>query len=230
MKRFRWALASTCISWLLAAPPAAAGGKDEARRPTLVEAEYEVARESGVYLVVQPQRRAVAVRSRGLTLESIPVGTVALLQYRPTLGEEPEALQAPVFFTVSEDPEATHRKLIAPSELRPYPDPAEEEAPAEEENAELPVSTAPAAAEPLPTPPSAYRIDLEDGWQLYVGQEVPSTGFWRRLVYALQDGWQHLLGREPEAPRLLVVAADVSQAQKLHHLFRSGTRILFDPS
>jgi hypothetical protein len=235
-RRSRWALASICTRVLLGgavaaalAPSAGAGGKDQAvRAPTLLEVELEEAKKAGVYLVLQPARSTLAVRSRGVTLEEMSLKAVSLLAYRSVRGvEEGQAAEQPVFWTVAEDPEATHRKLIAPTELRPYPD---EEAEAEEENAELPVSTAPAVAEPLPTPPAAYRIDLDPGWQLLVAQEVPGTDLWSRLVYAVRDGWSRLLGRPSQTPLLLVLAAEASEAQKMHHFFRSGTRILYDPS
>lgn len=212
---------------LLAAPAFAAKKEKEPPAPkTALEAEFAVAQTIDLYLVLRPAAKALEVRSRGTVLATVPVAAVEVLRYRAPRGVTTQPAAVPTFFwTVSEDVDLSHRKLIAPEELRPYP---EENAAQEEEHAQLPVSTAPAKAEPLPEPPAEYRIALDQGWQLWVRGEVPPTDLKSRLTYAFHEGWGRLRGREPETRDQLVVAVSPADAKRLHHLFRAGTRIFFD--
>lgn len=196
---------------------------------TLLEAEYESAKDIDLYLVLRLTARRLEVRARGITLESIPFESTGVLRYREPSSSPRAESQVPTFYwTVAEDSDGSHRKLIAPAELRPYP---EEDAEEEEQDAQLPVATAPAGAvATLPTPPTDYTIALDGGWQLWVTNHPPKTDLWSRLRYALRDGWARLRQHPLEAADRVVIVLPSEEAQRIQHLFRAGTRILLDSS
>ena len=71
-----------------------------------------------------------------------------------------------------------------------------------------------------------------DWWwiqSVYVTAEAPQSSFFRRLVASVRDGWQRLRGEEPQHPSLITMVVAPAGAQRLHHLFRSGTEILVLP-
>ncbi|HSG64375.1 MAG TPA: hypothetical protein VLD39_05215, partial [Gammaproteobacteria bacterium] len=74
--------------------------------------------------------------------------------------------------------------------------------------------------------PTTYRVRLDVGWQLLVTSEPPELGFVRRLAAAVRDGWQRLRGEEPSHPPLIALVVAPDDARRLHHIFRTGTRIL----
>ncbi len=195
---------------------------------TFLEAEYESAKQLDLYLVLRPAVPALEVRARGVTLSSIPLESAQVLRFRsPSPDWVPS--QLPTFFwTVAEDSDGSHRRVIAPAELRPYP---EEDAAEEEQAAQLPVATAPAGAvATMPTPPTDYTIALDGGWQLWVTNIAPKTDLVSRLRYALRDGWARLRGQPLEAVDRVVLVLPPADAQRIQHLFRAGTRILIEPS
>ncbi|HEX4954295.1 MAG TPA: hypothetical protein VF017_12965 [Thermoanaerobaculia bacterium] len=200
-------------------------GKEEPQAPPghRIEAEYSQARDKGVYLMLRPRTRELQVRSRGIVLESVALTDVSFLRYRPALGDAHLEAQLPVLWTVAQDVDISHRKVIAPTELRPYPEEGQEE---EEQNTQIAVP--PDQGEPLPTPPPSYLIRLDDGWQILVAQEVPARGWKKRILAALQDGWNRLRGEQIETSDLVVLATSPEHAQRIHHLFRAGMQILLD--
>ncbi len=228
-----WALAFISSSLVagVAAFTLAAGaakgsrGKEEPKAPPdhRIEAEYAEARGKGVYLVLRPLARELQVRSRGIVLESVALSEVTFLRYRPAVGEAHLEAELPVLWRVAQDVDVSHRKVIAPTELRPYPEEGQEE---EEQNTQIAVP--PAQGEPLPTPPASYLIRLDGGWQILVAQEVPARGWKKRIQAALQDGWNRLRGEQLEASDLVVLATTPEHAQRIHHLFRAGMQILLD--
>lgn len=218
--------------------PLASGGqlRAAAKKPkqppapqTILEAEYESAKEIDLYLVLKPGSRKLEVRARGVVLASIPLESTGILRYRTPSNDESDPRPVPAFYwTVSEDSDGSHRKVIAPAELRPYP---EEDAAEEEHDAPLPVATAPAGAvATLPTPPTDYTIALDGGWQLWVTNYQPRTDLMSRLRYALRDGWARLRNQPLEASDRVYLVLPPEEARRIQHLFRSGTRILLDPS
>lgn len=211
------------------AAPQAKPGKEPPPPKSFVEAELATAQTIDLYLVLRPKAKTMEIRSRGITLATVPLEHVELLRYRAPRGSRSEPAAMPLYhWTVAEDPEATHRKVIAPAELRPY---SEEESAEEEQSAQLPVATAPAgAAAPLPTPPADYKIALDLGWQLWVTGKAPDTDLASRLKYALAEGWGRLRGKQPETQDRVVLVAPAEAAQRMHHLFRAGTRIYLDPT
>lgn len=227
----RAALVAVPLALVLAPAVQAATPKKSKAVPlpqTFLEAEYECAKQIDLYLVLRPAARVLEVRARGATLSSIPFETAQVLRFRsPSPDWVPSQLPA-FFWTVAEDSDGSHRRVIAPAELRPYP---EEDAAEEEQAAQLPVATAPAGAvATLPTPPTDYTIALDGGWQLWVTNTVPKTDLVSRLRYAFRDGWARLRGQPLEAVDRVVLVLPPEEAQRIQHLFRAGTRILLEPA
>jgi hypothetical protein len=69
-------------------------------------------------------------------------------------------------------------------------------------------------------------VQLDVGWQLYLVNEPPRLGWFRRFGAAIRDGWQRLRGEEPLHPPLVTLVVAPDDAQRLHHLFRTGMPIL----
>lgn len=152
----------------------------------------------------------------------MPLVEVSKLVFAPIFGSaEVPPLVAPAIWTIVEGPGDTDRETIAPTTLRPYSED-------DEEAAEV-TSPAPAAAKPADgaeAKPTTYRVRLDVGWQLLVTDEAPRLGFGRRLLAAVRDGWQRLRGGEPAHPPLVALVVAPEDAQRLHHIFRTGTRML----
>jgi hypothetical protein len=234
---FRSALASTFSSSLAllcallvltsAATEAQAKKKRQAaptEPKTLLEAEVALAQEKGVYLILRPAAKELTVRSRGLALETMKLEKVSFMRYHASLGERGDAqAKLPLALVVAESVEGDHRKVIAPVELKPYPEEGEEE-----EATPIQVTSGP--GEVMPAPPTTYTIALESGWKLLVTQNPPEQTWRGRLLYTLKDGWYRLRGRPTEQADLVVFGAKAEDAQRLYHLFQAGVRILLDPS
>ncbi len=223
------ALATIALAAPLVAAPPSKAAKGPPPPKSFLEAELATAQTIDLYLVLRPKAKALEIRARGVTLATVPVEQVALLRYRAPRGTSSEPGRMPFFYwTVAEDPEAAHRKVIAPAELRPY---SEQESAEEEQSTQVPVATAPAgAAEPLPTPPTDYKIALDLGWQLWVTGKLPDTSLLARLKYAFAEGWGRLRGKQPDIQDRVVLVFPPAEAQRMHHLFRAGTRIYLDPT
>jgi hypothetical protein len=218
---------------IAAGAPAAtpAGTPDSAAlvRLRAVEFETALAREPKIYLVLDPSARHLDIKSRAMILERVEIEALGLLEFEPLFSkaESPE-LSAPTVWKVTQGPGDTDRETIAPVELRPY---------SEEEEKVEPAPAAPAGGAAAPAPkkpdettiPSSYRATLDNGWQLYVTGEAPQSTFFRRFVASVRDGWKRLRGEEPEHPPLITLVVAPAAAQRLHHLFRSGTEILVLP-
>lgn len=223
----RPALAFFSTSLLLAvalAAPAPAAELDPAVRLSLAELETALAKKPSPYLVLEPSVPRLLVKSKGLVLADVPLQEIHRLVFRPLFGgAEVPALQAPAIWTVTQGPGDTDRETIAPTTLKPYSD--------EEEMAE----PAPApGATPTPKPgdrdkPSSYRVALDNGWQLFLVEETPRLGWFRRFTAAVSDGWRRLQGQAPSHPPLVTLVLDPDDARGLHHLFRTGTEILVAP-
>lgn len=218
ISRCRWALASICTSALLGALLATSAevfaaqkdGEPVPLRAGLAAMELEVAKTPVVYLWLDVGRSSVEVRMRGKAMGEIAAAEIRPLGFRPASGGEPPALELPTRFIVEDPPDSTHRKLIAPEQLRPY-------------DKEHVSSRKPEELDP--ERPSAYEVGLSDGWRLQVAQEPADLGFWSRWRAAFDDGLDRVLGRpRPRPPVLLLVLAEADARQMLH-LFRKGTQI-----
>jgi hypothetical protein len=204
------------------ASPVAAQSAD-ALRLRAIELETELAKRAALYLVLDPAGRRLEVRVRGTVLTEVPVEEVSRLVFSGLFGStEAPPLHAPALWTVVRGPGDTDRETIAPTSLRPYSE--EEEEPAA--NAALAVATKPKGETDKPT---SYRVQLDVGWQLYLVDQVPRLDRLRRFGAAIRDGWQRLRGEEPSHPPLLALVVTGEDAQRLHHLFRSGMPILVLP-
>ncbi len=197
-----------------------------ARRPALppgvapalprLEAEVEAAKGTGLYLVLDPTGRALAIRARGRTLDTVPLEGVRVELHRPP-GELAPAGELGLW-TVAVEPEGTYRRVIAPPALRPYEE--------EEEGVESGVPGPSQPPEVLPDPPASFLVGLDPGWELAVVQELAPDTAWSRFRQALAEGWARLWGRAVLRPSRLVLLATPEQGSRLHHLFRQGTPIV----
>jgi hypothetical protein len=69
-------------------------------------------------------------------------------------------------------------------------------------------------------------VHLEGGWELAVLDRPPRRGFWTRYLEAVRSGWSRLIGRRTPQPPLVALSMETEDAQRLHHLFRSGLNVL----
>jgi hypothetical protein len=199
----------------LALPVRAGAGTPECVRTA--ELEAELAKRPALYLMLDVDALRLQVKVRGTTLSEVPVLDVSRLVFSGLLepGRSPELI-APAVWTVSEGPGDTDRETIAPTTLRPYSEDEEESA----------AAPAPSKPQGEADKPSSYRVQLDVGWQLYLINEPPRLGWFRRFGAAIRDGWQRLLGEEPAHPPLVTLVVAPADAQRLHHLFRTGMPIL----
>ncbi|HEX9799657.1 MAG TPA: hypothetical protein VGC00_05740 [Thermoanaerobaculia bacterium] len=200
-----------------------ARGDEDLRRLRAVELETELARQRAIYFVLDPDARRLTVKVRATELETVRLLEIRRLVFAPIFGSAtPPELPAPAVWTVVEGPGDTDRETIAPTTLRPYSEADEEEEP--------PATATPGApAKPggeVAGKPTTYRVRLDVGWQLLVTSEPPRLGFAQRFAAAVRDGWQRLRGEEPSHPPLIALVVAPDDARRLHHIFRTGTRIL----
>ncbi len=219
----RSALASICTSLLATAALAGDVPPDPARVATL-ELEVSLAKKPLVYLVLDPPRRTLEVRSRGLVLDSVPITGIEVVSQGPLLGSAASGeVRAPALWTIVSGAGDTDREVIAPAELKPIPPGGEEE---EEEPAARPSASPTPTSTPIPEPPVSYRARLDTGWDVWVCTELPPDGVWQRFVAAVRDGWERLRGGGEDHPSAVAVAMHPDDARRLHHLMRTGTTIL----
>lgn len=216
------ALVSAVLFVAVASPARAAGELPPLATLRAVEFETALAREPRVYLVLAAGERRLDVKSRGMVLERVPVAQLSVLHFVPLFGgsSAPE-LVTPALWRVHQGPGDTDRETIAPTTLRPYSEEEEQEEPA----AGTPPAKPPGEAEK----PATYRVAIDNGWQLLITDQAPQLGFLRRFAAAVRDGWLRFKGAEPAHPPLVTLVVERAAAQRLHHLFRSGTEILLLP-
>ena len=184
-----------------------------------MELEAQLARQPVVYLVLNLARGVVEVRSRSLTLDTVPIQGVKLVRRRRLLSvarSTPQVL--PVIWIILEGPPDTDRVVIAPETLQPAPSDDEDF----DELDRLPSPT----PTPAPEIPRSYRARLDTGWDLWITNRVPSRTWWQRLLNAAGDGVAVLRGHSEPEPPAVVILMSRSDAHRLYHLIRSDTRIL----
>lgn len=223
--RFRSALASTCTSVLVAGAVAAQVVSDA--RVQALDMELELARGREIYLLVDPPGRQLQVRARGMVLDTVSLSEAIVQSMTPFLDSgDPPRVEMPAVWHVTQAPEDTWRRVIAPPTLRPYTE-EEEPTPRPKEAGPTPTHT------PSPTPvvvPPDYELTLDSGWRLEVTSEPPSR-FGSRLGSAIASGWRRLLGRPQETgPPRLVLVMGAEDARRVRHLFIPGTAILLTPA
>lgn len=221
----RSALASICTSTLAAAVVCAGEAPPDPARVATAEIEAKVARKPDVYLLLDPPRRVLEIKARGVTLDSIPLAGIEIASQQPLLGGDELPLpDLPAVWQVVEGPGDTDREVIAPTSLRPYS--AEDE-----EDEEPPATPAPRATRaptptPVPEPPTSYRSRLDRGWDIWITDRLPASGLFGRYRAAVRDGWARLFGKSVRYRPALTLAMSRGDAQRLHHLMRKGTEVV----
>ncbi len=210
--------------------PVGAPDSDALARLRTIEFETALAREPKIYLVLDPAGKHLDIKSRAMVLERVELEALLLLEFQPLFSTAASpVLNAPTLWKVLQGPGDTDRETIAPLELRPYSEDEEKEEPAAPDTAGSPGS-APAKKKTDEAPvPTSYRATIDNGWQLYVTADPPQSSFFQRFAASVLDGWQRLRGKEPQHPPLITFVVAPEAAQRLHHLFRSGTEILVLP-
>lgn len=224
--RFRSALACTCTSVLLVGAVAAQPAADP--RVTALELELELARTRELYVLVDPAGLELQVRARGIVLDTVTLGDVVIQTLAPLMTSgDPPSLQMPAVWHVTQAPEDTWRRVIAPPTLRPYTEEEEEPTPWPTEAGPPPTRA------PTPTPvviPPDYDLKLDSGWRLEVTSEIPHP-ISSRLVEAIASGWRRLFGQQPEEePPRLVLVMSAEDARRIRHLFVPGMALLLAPA
>lgn len=230
-----WSLSTTMrrsalayISISLAAVCARAG--DVPPEPTRVAAlamEAGLAKRPFVYLLLDPQRRVLEVKSRGTVLDTVPLTGIEVVSQQSVMRRD--ILSHPPFpavWTVEQGAGDSDREVIAPTELKPAPKMGEEE----EDQAATTPSGAPQAPTPTPTPalgpPASYRSRLDNGWDLWVTDTLPPQSRLRTFLAAVQDGWERLHGLGEDHIPAITLAMTDEDARRIHHLLRTGMPIL----
>jgi hypothetical protein len=219
-------LAYFCTSLAAAAALAGDAPLDPARVAT-GELEAKLAKQANVYLVLDPPRRVIEVRARGVVLDSISLSGIETVSQRPFFhASVPVVPAVPGLWTVEEGPGDTDREVISPATLRPYSN-GDDEA-AEPDAAPTPVGTRGPAPTPtpVPEPPSSYRTRLDNGWDLWITDQLPPTGLLPRYWAAVRDGWERLRGSAHTYRPAIMLAVTNQDARRLHHLMRKGTALL----
>jgi len=193
--------------------------------------EAAIAKRPVVYMVLDPARRVLEVRSRSLVLDRVALEGIEVVTEQPLFSGWPPTLpELPATWTIAQGPGDTDREIIAPAELRPYVSPDQEEE-AVPEPTPTAVPTGPAATPtPVPEPPSAYRARLDNGWDLLITDTLPADTLIPRFLAAVHDGWQRLRGLGESKPPAVALAMAKENCQRIHHLMRTGTEILVLPT
>jgi hypothetical protein len=222
----RSALASIFTSAVAVAAALAGDAPLDPARVATLELEAQVARKPNVYLVLDPPRRVLEVKARGVVLDSLPLAGIEIVSQQPLFRvSAPEGPKLPALWTVDEGPGDTDREVISPPTLRPYSAEDEEEEP---EATPTPAGTrgpAPTAT-PVPEPPVHYRSRLSSGWDLLVTDTLPPAGLWNRYWAAVRDGLARMRGEAADHRPAIALAVDRADAQRLHHLMRAGMTVI----
>lgn len=224
------ALACICTSLLALKGLTAQDATATLAAATFTEMELVAARQPKVYMLLDPQRSVIEIRARGAVLDRVTLHGIELISQQSLLRTSlPLAPSIPAKWTVKIGPGDTDREIIAPKELRPEPkEDEEEEAP--DKDAPTPV---PAGPTPTPTPfpeaPTDYRVQLTNGWDLWVTTQLPPQGRLNRFFATVSDGWRRMRGSGTDLAPAITLLMGVDDARRLHHLFRTGTEILVGP-
>jgi hypothetical protein len=194
------------------------------------EMEVSLAKLPKVYLALDPQRRVLEIKARGAVLDRVILHGIELLsQQSPLRRSLPIAPSVPGLWVVKVGPGDTDREVVAPKELRPEP---KDEELGSDKDAEK-TQGVPAGPTPTPTPfpeaPTSYRVQLANGWDLWVTTQLPPQGRLQMYLAALADGWRRLHGHATDLAPAITLLMGEGDARRLHHLFRTGTEILVGP-
>jgi hypothetical protein len=221
----RSVLTFICTSLLAVAAARAGENPPDPAQVTALEMEAALAKRPLVYLVLDPERRTLEVKARGAVLDTIHMRGIELVSQQPLLGWHASTLPPlPAVWTIANGPGDWDREVVQPTELRPEPK--------EDDDASDLTSGQSAPPTPTTTPApehetsSSYRAALSIGWDLWVTESLPPQGRWRIFTAALHDGLARAQGRGKDLPPAVTLAVPREDAQRLHHLMRSGMAIL----
>jgi hypothetical protein len=219
--------ALACISISLVAFGARAGDSPpEPARVAALEMEAGLAKKPGVYLVLDPQRRVLEIRSRGAVLDAVGLKGIEIVSQQPVLRRDiPAHPPIPAVWMVEQGAGDSDREVVEPTELRPAPKMGEEEDEAEPTPSATPAAPIPTPT-PAPLPPVSYRNRLANGWDLWITDTLPPQSRFQTFLAAVKDGWRRLRGLgEDHIPAVTLAMAD-EDARRIHHLLRTGMPIL----
>jgi hypothetical protein len=220
----RSALTFTFTSLLLAHALAAGDVAPDPERVATLEVEADAASKPDVYIVIDPPRRLLEIKSRGLLLDSVRLRGIELVEQEPWLGKGSHpTVAAPTLWTIRSGAGDTDRELIAPSSLKPYPkggEPDDEDIGTTGSPHPTPTPT------PIPEPPPSYRARLDNGWDLWICETLPPKSVLGRFLGAVRDGWVRLNGGGDNHPPTVALAMSADDARRIHHLMRAGTEVV----
>jgi hypothetical protein len=200
---------------------AAASAGDELPSAAAVHAlelEASLARQAVVYLHLDPGRRTLEVKARGLVLDTVHLTGIELVSLQPLVGaQKPLAPPVPALWKVTSAPSDRERELITPETLRPMPD-----------DDDQPAAAAGASATPTAVPEAlaSFRAGLDVNLDLWLTDSLPPQGLWSRLAAAVRDGWRRLQGRGENHGAAITLAMAPEDVKRLYHLIRAGMIIL----
>jgi hypothetical protein len=205
---------------LLGASAAHAAASPEALRARTLEIEAGLAKTPAIYLYLDPARKLLEVRSRGMALDRVELQEVTTLHHNPLFGGgDPQPLEIPGVWTVDQGPGDLSREVIAPEALKPY-------VPEDEREEETAATSTTQGSKPIPDAPSQYFVPLTNGWALAVLDRSPRTSFYHRFAQAVKNGWNDLFGEDAPHPPLVALSMSAADAQRMHHVFRSQLPVL----
>ncbi len=192
---------------------------------SFAEMEAAIVKGTGLYVVLDPARSVLEVRSRGLVLDSVPLSGIEFLNHSPIFGGDEGAVPAlPATWTLAEDAGDFEREIIAPNALRPYVPEDKRTALDEARNPKVI-----AAHDEHELPPSTYEVKLTNGWALEILDQAPQTGFFSRYAAAVKEGLGRLRGEKRQHPPMLAIAMKGEDARRIHHVFRAELPVLIAP-
>ena len=220
----RLALAFTFTSLALARLVCGGEPVPDPATVTALELEAKLVKKPAVYLVLDPARRVLEVRARATVLDSVRLSGLEIASQQSLFRRSlPQSPAIPALWTVKMGPGDLDREVIAPSELRPIPkdeDTVEEATPTPSPGRVTPTAT------PTPEPPASYRANLENGWDLWVVEQLPAQTRFGLLLAAIRDGWDRLRGEGADYAPSITLAMERADALRIHHLLHSGMAIL----
>ncbi len=191
------------------------------------ELEAKLAKQPNVYLVLDPPRRLLEVRARGVVLDAVQLSGIEVVSHRRFFGGVPPTLPVmPGLWSIEEGPGDTDREVISPATLRPYSNGDEEETQPSATPASAGTPGPAPTPTPVPEPPSSYRTRLDNGWDLWITDRLPPTGLLQRYWAAVRDGWERLRGSGHIYRPAILLAVSDQDARRLHHLMRKGMALL----
>jgi hypothetical protein len=218
---YRSALAFISISLVAVAVRAGDVAPDPSRVAAL-EMEASLARKPNIYLLLDPERRVLEIKSRGTVLDTVPLLGIEVISQQPIMGRHlPSHPPIPAIWTVAEGSFDAERTVEAPTELKPAPK-NDKDYDANDSPVVGPAATPTPAAEP----PTSYRSRLDNCWDLWVTDQLPPQTRWQTLLAAVRDGWRRLHGRAQNHIPAITLAMTDADAQRIHHLLRTSMPIL----